>query len=142
MSVNVESEARYVIVNKKAGTVIDLSGTDNHSIIGWERHDGTNQQWETIEVDGRWHIKNVGNGLYLSLGGAGPNDDVRLVGSEDHYSWELVRDDEDENGIRIKVPDSWHNVDLTNHGDPTPGTPIAIWGRWQGQNQVWYFERI
>ncbi|PPQ90356.1 hypothetical protein CVT25_007758 [Psilocybe cyanescens] len=136
-------QARYVIVNKKAGTVIDLSGTDigNYQVIGWERHSGTNQQWKTIEVNGGWHIKNVGNGKYLSLGGASAQDGVSVVGSDDHFIWELVRDSEDKNAIRIKIPHSNQNVDLSDHGNPTPGTHIVVWGQWEGQNQVWYFEQ-
>lgn len=51
-------------------------------------------------MEGGWHIKNVGNGKYLSLGGAGPNDNVSVVGSDDHYVWELIPDSEDQNGIR------------------------------------------
>ncbi|KAH9475071.1 hypothetical protein JR316_0012176 [Psilocybe cubensis] len=141
MSSNIQSEARYVIVNKKSGTVIDLSGTDNYQVIGWERHNGTNQQWETIEVGGGWHIKNVGNGKYLSLGGASAQDGVSVVGTDDHFLWELKTDDKDPNGVRIKVPHSYQNVDLSDHGNPTPGTHVVVWGRWEGTNQVWYFEQ-
>lgn len=33
------------------------------------------------------------------------------------------------------------NVDLTDYGNGTPGTPVAIWGRWDGENQTWRFEK-
>ena len=34
----------YKIVNAKAGNVLDLSGSDNRSLIGWDWHGGHNQQ--------------------------------------------------------------------------------------------------
>ena len=41
----------------------------------------------------------------------------------------------------ICVPKTRQNVDLTNYGDATPGTPVAIWGRWEAENQTWRFEK-
>jgi len=42
----------------------------------------------------------------------------------------------------IFVHDSKLNVDLSDHGNPTPGTPVTIWGKWEGENQVWRFEQV
>ena len=39
------------------------------------------------------------------------------------------------------MPNTRQNVDLTNYGDSTPGTPVAIWGRWEAENQTWRFEK-
>ena len=41
----------------------------------------------------------------------------------------------------ICVPNTKQNVDLTNYGNAAPGTPVAIWGRWEGTNQTWRFEK-
>jgi len=41
----------------------------------------------------------------------------------------------------IAVQNSNQRVDLSNYGDPTPGTPIVIYGHWQGENQVWRFQQ-
>ena len=43
--------------------------------------------------------------------------------------------------FRISVPGTNQDVDLSDHGNPEPGTPIATWGHWEGLNQVWHFER-
>ena len=33
------------------------------------------------------------------------------------------------------------NLDLSDHGNPNPGTPITLWGKWEGgTNQTWHFE--
>ena len=34
----------FYIVNKKSGTVLDLSGSDKTSIIGWSLNKGDNQK--------------------------------------------------------------------------------------------------
>ena len=43
--------------------------------------------------------------------------------------------------VSIQVPDTPFNVDLSNHGDATPGTPVELWGKWQGVNQTWKFQK-
>ena len=40
----VESGKLYRLVNGKAGNVLDLSGSDNKSLIGYDWHDGQNQK--------------------------------------------------------------------------------------------------
>ena len=32
------------------------------------------------------------------------------------------------------------DVDLSDHGNPKDGTPITLWGKWEGENQVWKFQ--
>ena len=41
----------------------------------------------------------------------------------------------------IFVHNSQLNVDLSDRGNPAPGTPVTIWGKWEGDNQVWRFEQ-
>jgi len=40
----IQSGSTYVLINGKSGTALDLSGSDNKSIVGWTKHGGTNQQ--------------------------------------------------------------------------------------------------
>jgi len=40
----------------------------------------------------------------------------------------------------IFVQKSNQNVDLSDHGNATPGTPVTLWGHWNGENQVWRFQ--
>lgn len=42
---------------------------------------------------------------------------------------------------RISVPGTDKDMDLSDHGNTTPGTPVELWGRWVAFNQVWYFEK-
>jgi hypothetical protein len=44
MSATIEEGKTYKLVNAKGGTCIDLSGTDNNSIIGYNYHGGGNQR--------------------------------------------------------------------------------------------------
>ncbi len=42
---------------------------------------------------------------------------------------------------RLFVPNTHYNLDLSDHGNPTPGTPVTLWGKWHpGKNQTWRFE--
>lgn len=40
----IQSGNRYILVNKKAGTVVDLDIRNNKTVICWSRHGGLNQQ--------------------------------------------------------------------------------------------------
>ncbi|KAF8797635.1 ricin B-like lectin [Phlegmacium glaucopus] len=141
MSPDIQSGCRYIITNHKGGTVIDLSGADNKSIIGYTRHGGENQQWEPTQRDNGWIIKNVRSGHYLGYEGQ-LSDGTKLVATEQPFVWHIWHDKEDPSAYRISVPDTNKDVDLSDHGNPTPGTPIALWGRWVAFNQAWYFERV
>jgi hypothetical protein len=45
------------------------------------------------------------------------------------------------NFVRIFVPHEKLNVDLSGHGNPLPGTPVTLWGKWtEGRNQCWRFD--
>ncbi len=41
----------YTIVNAQSGTVVDLSGADNKSVIGFPQHNGKNQQVSSSLTD-------------------------------------------------------------------------------------------
>jgi len=38
--------------------------------------------------------------------------------------------------------DPKQNVDLSDHGNPAPGTPVTLWRCWKGENQIWKFEQV
>ncbi|KDR71606.1 hypothetical protein GALMADRAFT_143860 [Galerina marginata CBS 339.88] len=137
----IESGAHYIIANKKGKTVVDLNTVDGTTVIGWSCHGGQNQQWETIQAEGGWHIRNVGNGKYLRFEG-NVCDGRQAIATLDPFLWHLWPDSEDQNGIRVCVPNTPQNLDLSDDGNATNGTPVSIWGRWKGTNQVWYFERL
>jgi hypothetical protein len=68
-------------------------------VIGYPRHGGENQQWETIRTENGWHIKSVSSGKYLNLDGH-PKDDVRLIVTERPYEWHLWDDEKNTSTIR------------------------------------------
>ncbi|KAF9032392.1 carbohydrate-binding module family 13 protein [Panaeolus papilionaceus] len=138
---NVRSGNRYFIRNVKGGTVIDLSGADNKSIIGYPHNGGENQQWALDEVDGGWYIRSATDGRFLAVDGT-PRDSASVIVRHEPYIWHIWGDESVANGVRICVPETRENVDLTNYGSKEPGTPIAIWGHWAADNQIWYFDQV
>ncbi|KAJ2917819.1 hypothetical protein MD484_g2584, partial [Candolleomyces efflorescens] len=132
----VEAGQRYKIVNAKSGTVIDLSGHDGVSVSGWDDHGGDNQIWEAHTDGSTWHFRNAANGRYLAIEQE-PGDAVKVIGSDEPFGWHIWPDEQDPSTLRICLPDTVFNIDLSNHGDATPGTPVEIWGRWEGVNQTW-----
>ncbi|KAG6907730.1 hypothetical protein DXG01_007588 [Tephrocybe rancida] len=138
---SVEAGNRYVLVNVKSETALDLSGTDGSSILGWNQHDRI--QWELKHYEGtnQWTFRNVGSGKFLGLAEQHLRDDVPLRAVEHPVPWDISRDDRDQSVYRIFVPGTPFNVDLTNNGDSNNGTLVAIWGKWEGVNQTWRFHQ-
>lgn len=138
----IESGGIYRLVNAKAGNVVDLSGGDNTSIIGYDWHGGDNQKWrfEKLHDGPGWVIQNVGTGKFLSLT-TNAQDGGQVLGTSDPTQWDVRPDEMDPSVYRIFVLNTPFNLDLTDHGNPTPGTPVAVWGAWEGRNQCWRIER-
>ncbi|KAF8435436.1 carbohydrate-binding module family 13 protein [Boletus edulis BED1] len=134
----------YALINVKGGTCMDLSGGDNVSIIGYGFHQGPNQAWIFEKLDGKqtYYLRSAGSGQYLSVVGE-PYDGQRLVASGSSYEWHVEDQPGIDSGVRLS-PASNINfcVDLADNGNPTPGTPVQLWGRWDGQNQVWKLQKI
>ncbi|KAF9559357.1 carbohydrate-binding module family 13 protein [Agrocybe pediades] len=143
MALNIASGNSYVIVNTQSQTVMDLSGNDSVSVIGYPRHGGPNQQWELIFAQNGWHIKSVSSGKYLRHEGDDQNG-RRLIATHDPFLWYIWPDTQNVTAGRISVASSSqiYDVDLTDFGNATPGTPVQIWGRTSHNNQVWQFDRV
>lgn len=44
---------------------------------------------------------------------------------------------------RICVPGLYINIDLSDHGNPNPGTPVTLWDEWEpGLNQLWLLQKV
>ncbi|KIP01385.1 carbohydrate-binding module family 13 protein [Phlebiopsis gigantea 11061_1 CR5-6] len=134
----IQSGGVYALLNAKAGNCVDLSGGDGRSIIGYEYHGGDNQKWrfQKLSQGPGWVIQNVGTGKYLSIT-EGAGDGVLVVGSNDPTQWDVCRDEEDSSVHRLFVLNTPFNLDLSDNGNPTPGTPVSVWGKWSGRNQCW-----
>ncbi|KAG6810274.1 hypothetical protein H0H92_012603 [Tricholoma furcatifolium] len=148
----VQSGYTYTLTNVKSGTVMDLSGQDNKSIIGFPSYGTTNQQanflrwpiavpWKLTWTSIGWVFQSVGNGLYLSIDGS-PADGTRLVATTTPFGWDIWHDEVNYNAYRIYVPNTHFNLDLNNDGSAAPLTPITLWFNWAGIHQTWTFTRV
>ncbi|KXN83013.1 hypothetical protein AN958_01948 [Leucoagaricus sp. SymC.cos] len=140
MSVQVSSGQTYKITNVKSGTVVDLSGVDNHTIIGYPYHNGQNQHWTFNWTGKAWTIRSVSSGQYLGTDSTNYADGTKLVAVAQPFEWHIWRDDANQNTFRIFVPFTHFNVDLNNYGSPIAGEPISLWWTWEGLHQTWKIE--
>ncbi|KAJ3539159.1 hypothetical protein NMY22_g4864 [Coprinellus aureogranulatus] len=157
---HVEAGGRYRIVNAKSGTVLDLSATNNEFVNGWKFHGRDNQ---IVRLYLSYRTFPVLTTLYTPSGKPLP---TALLAFQERRHWEVPRspvdslqgrcqdcrsthpfnwhiwpDQKNPNVLRICVPETVFNVDLTGYGNATGGTPVELWGRWEGENQCWKFER-
>ncbi|KAH0835445.1 ricin-type beta-trefoil lectin domain-like-domain-containing protein [Lanmaoa asiatica] len=103
------------------------------------------RQWifQNAGGDKMYYLKSVGSGQYLSAAGE-PRDGQNVIAAGSPYAWRSRRTNRAWNsGVRF-MPASNTNfcVDLSDHGNSKPGTPVQMWGRWEGQNQVWRLQKI
>ncbi|KAI0029062.1 carbohydrate-binding module family 13 protein [Vararia minispora EC-137] len=135
---SVENGQIYTIVNVKGGTACDLSGGDNTSVIGYDLQGGDNQKWIFEERNGGYAIRNKRAGKYLGVSGNHVNGtSVIAVETDSPQIWEVHPDNNGSVRYVIFCQGQEFNLDLSDHGNPTPGTPISIWGKWDGENQLW-----
>ncbi|KAK6519149.1 hypothetical protein TWF281_003838 [Arthrobotrys megalospora] len=135
---------KYTIVNVATGTTIDFSGTDGASVSGWNLNGGKNQQWTLESHDNHWRIRNVESGRYLapSQSFENLNDGTKIASSTSPANWDIYRDDNQKEAYRIYIPDFHRpiNIDMAG-GNPANGTSVVLWGKSDGNNQMWYFKR-
>ncbi|KZP23986.1 carbohydrate-binding module family 13 protein [Athelia psychrophila] len=131
----------YKITNVKApDRIIDLSGGDNRSLIGYEDKNGPNQRWifERAQDNAEWWlIKSAGSGQYINLDGGSPGDGVALVAGEDRVAWDVQPDPEHEDKLRFFVPNTEFNFDLADHGSEVEGSKVQLWSKTRGKGQTW-----
>ncbi|KAI6127663.1 carbohydrate-binding module family 13 protein, partial [Pisolithus croceorrhizus] len=137
----IQSGGIYALTNVKAqNSCLDLSGGDNYSIIGYRYHSGHNQAWIfERQYNGNYLIKSVGSKLYLNIEGE-PRNGARVVAKSTRFEWRVEDQPGFRQAIRLFVPGTNQNVDLSDHGNPVPGTPVTVWEKWHGEHQVWRVE--
>ncbi|KAK6540450.1 hypothetical protein TWF694_009244 [Orbilia ellipsospora] len=142
-------EGDYKIINfKTSESALDLSGTDGKTISGWSHTDGDNQKWHITlnSTADAHHIRNAASGKYLAF-----NGEVRdgfgntLIVVDEPVDWWLVAAEDgaphDPNApIRIMVPRMPFCLDLTDNGDPKPGTRVEVWGKCDLDSQKWLLQ--
>jgi len=139
---SVTAGGTYYLINKKAGNALDLSGGDNVSIIGYGLHDGDNQKWRLAGDGSGWTLQNASTGKWLSIEGSieSANNGTRVVAGSTQFAWDIWPDENDSSVHRLFIHGTRLNIDLSDHGNTTPGTPVILWGKWAGDNQCWRFE--
>ncbi|RPD54586.1 ricin B-like lectin [Lentinus tigrinus ALCF2SS1-7] len=138
---SVQAGKAYKITNAKAGTVIDLSGGQDHSpITGYAYSGGTNQNWELEDANGHYNLKNAATGLYIGFDGE-PSNGTPIIASSQPCEWEVKPDHSNPEVFRVFLAGTQYCLDLSDHGNPNPGTPVTLWKKWEGgTNQTWRFE--
>ncbi|KAK6355398.1 hypothetical protein TWF696_004503 [Orbilia brochopaga] len=143
----------YRLINVEGGTVLDLSKTDDISIVGWENNEGENQKWVLGKnSNGQWIFKNAERPIYLGVtafGGVSTfQDGTRLAGSVEPFGWDIWPDDDNPIYFRIGNPGGQKpdlTVDLAN-GKHKNGTPILLWTKKPSsdkkKNQMWIFQSV
>ncbi|KAG6818547.1 hypothetical protein H0H93_004133, partial [Arthromyces matolae] len=133
-TMNIEAGKRYVLINARSGTAIQLSGSDNDS-AGIP----TVVKWELLQEDKHYILRNVHNGKYLGIDGD-PHDKVPVRGVDAPVKWNIFPVDREQTFFQIIVPDTRLAVDLFHHHIPENGYPITIERKWEpGRNQCWTF---
>ncbi|KAG1883900.1 ricin B lectin domain-containing protein [Suillus subluteus] len=138
--VSIADQHTYSLRNRQGGTAVDLSGGDNHSIISYYPHDGSNQAWifQSDGDDNGWFIKSSRSGQYLGIEGS-PNNGTAVVAVPSPFKWDVkVSDVEGVHGIRILIHGTNFSLDL-ECGNSANLTKIQLWGSWPGANQIWGF---
>jgi len=129
----------YQIVNKVSGTVIDVAGHDNRSVIGYPAHNGPNQQWEFKPLGRGYSIRDMANGNYLTIED-GLRDGVHIVTSPYPVSWALEAANLEQGMWRIGWPNTPYIFDLADCGSSKPCTPVQLWTR--GPLKDWRIWRL
>ncbi|EKM50565.1 uncharacterized protein PHACADRAFT_74719, partial [Phanerochaete carnosa HHB-10118-sp] len=119
-----ENNGVYRFRNAQAQDVVmDLSGGDNKSVIGYGWHDGDNQKWrvELVPDDNRCvFIRNYSTGGYLSIT-ENASDGRHVFCTGDPTQWFVEPDNENASCYKFRIPNTNQVLDLSNNGDPTPG---------------------
>ncbi|KAF8264528.1 hypothetical protein EI94DRAFT_461062 [Lactarius quietus] len=158
----IKSGQRYKITNEGNGMVVDLSGADNRSILGWAFHGGENQQVSNLpyryrkwppythnslqwilekQGDGQWTIQSLKYQKYLGFEST-PKDGTPVVGLDRPRLWdiEILPDSEDHDNTRVKF---WVRSTLLVVEFPKERSelgPLQLWAARDGRHQVWVLE--
>ncbi|KAL5513925.1 hypothetical protein ACEPAG_2686 [Sanghuangporus baumii] len=115
----------YVMRNLRSDSVIDLSGGDNKSIIGFPRHGFENQQWEFGILGDGWYIRSAHSRAFLNIE-KGLGDGFPVIANGYPAAWVVENEPgEGPDVFRIAWPNTPYSFDLDN-GDPTPGMKVPL----------------
>ncbi|KAH9035476.1 hypothetical protein EDB85DRAFT_1943540, partial [Lactarius pseudohatsudake] len=107
-TISIKSGQRYKITNEQSKLVVDLSGANNKSVLGYNFHGGANQQVTTLatwitcashnhdtlqwiierQVNDQYTIRSVGHHKYLGIEKT-PGNGTHLVGLDKPQFWDI-----------------------------------------------------
>ncbi|KAI0263599.1 ricin B lectin domain-containing protein [Gloeopeniophorella convolvens] len=139
--------ALYVLINVKSNIALDLSASNDHSVVGYDFHDGDNQKWTLMPgSNGLWIIRNSATGKLLAFEGNEPRDGAPLVSVEETgLLWDISpAGSSNPQQYRIQCgQNTSFCVDFSDHGNTAPGTPVTLWRSYpDSTNQMWNFLRV
>ncbi|KZP12696.1 carbohydrate-binding module family 13 protein [Athelia psychrophila] len=121
----------YTITNGFAtGIVVDLSGGDNKSIIGYPPNGGPNQQWVFAKSKGAWTIKSAALDLYIAPNTTTPGNYSALQAVSAPFLWDIWHDEVNNGAYRFFVNNTALNWDLTGYGNSTPGNTVQLFQKY------------
>ncbi|KAG2357977.1 hypothetical protein BDR07DRAFT_1612178 [Suillus spraguei] len=144
----IQNQHTYTFKNCKGGTVMDLSGGDNYSIIGYHDDNGPNQAWTFQNNGDHWVIKSAGADKYLGIEGDvdGAADGAKVVAVSSPAKWDINDSDvQGVQGIRILLHGKQFSVDLSttemrqkaHQSNFGPGGAVPIrFGRLSSANSI------
>ncbi|KAJ8591160.1 hypothetical protein M405DRAFT_880653 [Rhizopogon salebrosus TDB-379] len=133
---SIRDQHSYILTNCNGGTVLDLSGTDSYSVIGFQNNNGTNQRWVFERVDNFWFIKSVAFERYLAIEGNIKNG-TKVVATTSPFRWDVENSDiSGIQGIRILAHGTKFCIDLC-WGCSANLTKVQLWEKWAGTMQIW-----
>lgn len=125
---NIPTPGPYMVFNAKSGTVLDLSGADRQSVIGYPAHWRNNQQWEFIPsgngyaIRSTWPSDKYDCGLYLTVRAV--QDEEPIIATPFPMSWDVRT--VDEGSIQIYWPNTGFVFDLAGRGSAAPSTKVQL----------------
>ncbi|OJA19472.1 hypothetical protein AZE42_04911 [Rhizopogon vesiculosus] len=92
---SIQDQHPYTLTNCQGDTILDLSGIDNYSIIRYQNHNGTNQQWVFERADTFWFIKSPGSDQYFGILGdiSNAQHDTRVIPVSSPCAWAVENSD-------------------------------------------------
>ncbi|KAI4527731.1 hypothetical protein K525DRAFT_283430 [Schizophyllum commune Loenen D] len=133
----------YTIRNEAIDQVLDLSGADHKTCIGYLAHGGENQRWIIDRLGAGYTIQNARSKTYMTVDASLANG-TTIVGSAFPVAWDIQLGNA---GWTIGWPNSRYFLELDYHADPNPqAAELQLWrnentNHFQ-RNRIWTLVRV
>ncbi|KIK62091.1 carbohydrate-binding module family 13 protein [Collybiopsis luxurians FD-317 M1] len=130
----------YTIINSATNTVVDLSGSDNVTIQGWQDNGGySNQKWVALIAGDGWIFKNARTGAFITLQNYCAGSSTRVVSGKIPVVWSLTPTGATGSyTVTLPLVNSPLALDLYG-SNVANGTSIIVFTPTGNPNQVWKF---